>query len=168
MAAFSVRLRRGPVRTVSAGAAAVLAAIGGTVSMPLAAADGPALAEQHISWTDTADTPLTAGTVSVAAVATSGLPVQYASTSTDVCTAGGDVVTLAPARALHDPRHPARQRLLRRRRPGQRHVRRPRPGPDDRLATDPGHTGRRRHRPGDRGRDVGPRRQLHQRHPPRL
>ncbi|MFC4042946.1 hypothetical protein ACFO1B_31345 [Dactylosporangium siamense] len=80
--------------TVSAAAAAVLAAIGGTVSMPLSAAAEPALAQQHITWTDTPDTPLTAGTVSVAAVATSGLPVQYTSTSGDVCTVDGDTVTL--------------------------------------------------------------------------
>ncbi|GAB3839748.1 hypothetical protein GCM10027610_046120 [Dactylosporangium cerinum] len=62
--------------------------------MPLSAAAEPALAQQHITWTGTPDTPLTAGTVSVAAVATSGLPVQYTSTSGDVCTVDGDVVTL--------------------------------------------------------------------------
>jgi hypothetical protein len=94
MTAFGVRLRRGPVRTMAAMTAAVLVTVGATVSMPVAAAAAPDLAQQQITWTDTPDTPLTAGTVSVAAVATSGLPVQYTSTSTDVCTAGGDVVTL--------------------------------------------------------------------------
>ncbi len=94
MAAFGVRLRRGPIRTLSALAASVLVAVGGTLSAPVAAAAEPGQAQQRITWTDTADTPLTAGTVSVAAVATSGLPVEYASTSTDVCTASGDVVTL--------------------------------------------------------------------------
>ncbi|MEV4514774.1 hypothetical protein AB0K00_38175 [Dactylosporangium sp. NPDC049525] len=93
MTAFGVRLRRGPVRTLSALAASVLVGIGGILPAPASAA-AAALAEQRITWTDTADTPLTAGTVSVAAVASSGLPVQYASTSTGVCTADGDVVTL--------------------------------------------------------------------------
>lgn len=94
MTAFGVRLRRGPARTASALAAAVLTTVGATVSMPVAAAAETGLAEQHVTWTDPPDTPLSAGTVSVAAVASSGLPVQYTSTSTDVCTADGDVVTL--------------------------------------------------------------------------
>ncbi|MEV4131956.1 hypothetical protein AB0J72_07300 [Dactylosporangium sp. NPDC049742] len=93
MAAFGVLLRRGPARTLSALAASVLAAIGGTLAVPGSAAAAE-LARQHITWTDTADTPLTTGTVSVAAVASSGLPVSYTSASGDVCTADGDVVTL--------------------------------------------------------------------------
>ncbi|MFF5225756.1 hypothetical protein [Dactylosporangium sp. NPDC000521] len=93
MAAFGVLLRQGPTRTLSALAASVLTAIGGTLAAP-GLASAAELAQQHITWTETADTPLATGTVSVAAVVSSGLPVSYTSTSGDVCTADGDVVTL--------------------------------------------------------------------------
>ncbi|MDG6106580.1 hypothetical protein Daura_26535 [Dactylosporangium aurantiacum] len=89
-----MRLRHGPIRTGAALAAALLTAIGATVSMPVAASADPGLADQYVTWTDVPDTPLAAGTVSVAAVASSGLPVRYTSSSTDVCTVDGDVVTL--------------------------------------------------------------------------
>lgn len=73
--------------------AGCVAATGLTLIVPAAAHAIP-LQSQTITFDNPADTLLTVGSVTLDATASSGLPVSYTSSTTDVCTVAGSEVTL--------------------------------------------------------------------------
>lgn len=89
MLRITTRLRR----SLGVALAGCIAATGLTLALPVAAHAGE-LPSQTITFPGVNDTPLSAGTVTLSATASSGLPITYSSQTTDVCTVAGSQVTL--------------------------------------------------------------------------
>ncbi len=89
--------------------------------------------DQTISFGALADKRPDQFPVTVAATASSGLPVTFTSATPAVCTVAGTTVSYVANRHLHHPGRPGRQRDLQRRAPGDPGLHRRQGQPDDRL-----------------------------------